>query len=224
MQVLVVEDRELYRDILVGFLSGCRQVTAVDTAPDGRCGLEKWRNKRHPLVLLDILMPQLSGLRVLQTINQERPGTRVAVISARRDPATLLQLHQLQPWSHIDKHAVNLYQLRRIIANLVKGTTFVSETLTAEVQRLRSDPDCYDKLLTRRELEILKWIGGGYSDAEIGLQLNLRAASVQVHRRNLLRKLNCPSSIRLMRKAQELGLWMAEFHPLQLAESYHILN
>ena len=222
MKVIVVEDQILFQEFLVGLIRDRLAMDVVGVATDGETALDLIMLEKPDLVILDVLIPKLSGIRVAKTILDKRPTTRILAISSETDIKTIHQINQLNIAGFIDKNEATVELLTEAINTIQKGKRYFSESLKLAVRELRSDPLAFQKILTRREQEVLTYIGGGHSDAEIGKKLGLSGTSVQSHRRNLFRKLDVHSTPELIRFANESGFWKASFSKMGLSESYHI--
>jgi two-component system nitrate/nitrite response regulator NarL len=221
MKTLIVEDQALFRDFLVAVLERNDQLLPIGTAADGEEALEVFKRHQPRLVLLDILIPEHSGIIVAKKILSMAPLTRIIAISAEKDPKTLHQVQRLRLSGFIDKNATNAVQLNEAIQQVLKGGTFFSESFLATLKKLRADPNAFHKILSKREQEFLTLVGAGLGDEEIAEALGIREASVPSHRQNLFRKLGLHSNTELVRYAHETGFWKPEFNDLNLRNSYH---
>lgn len=221
MKVVVVEDQVLFKEFLIDLVEKRLAHEVVGTAADGEEALTVIRRELPDLVILDILIPKLSGILVARTIQEERPSTRILAISSESDIKTVHQVHQLNLAGFIDKNEASVEVLMAAIRAIEERKRYFSDSVKITVQKLRADPQSFQKILTRREQEILTFIGGGLSDGEIGQKLGLSDSSVQSHRRNLFRKLDVHSTPELIRFAQESGFWKASFRRMKLDDTYH---
>lgn len=221
MKTLVVEDQALFRDFLVAVLQRNDALLPLGTAEDGRTALEQFRTHHPRLVLLDILIPEQSGIIVARTILKEAPLTRIIALSAERDPKTLYQIHQLGLAGFIDKNETTTETLNEAITAVLNGGRFFSESYRNAVRALRTSPDAFHKILSKREQEFLTLIGSGLLDEEISQKLNISLASVPSYRQKLYKKLGVHSNTELIRYAQETGFWKPAFKDLNLEDSYH---
>lgn len=219
---MVVEDQTLFRDFLTGLLTDKLGFPVVATAGDGVTALELARQHQPDLILLDILIPQLSGIRVARTILDEFPETRIIALSSESDRKTVHQVHQLFLPGFVDKNEAGTDVLTEAIETVLAGKRFFSPSFRQIVRDLRKDPDSFYKILTRREQEVLTLIGGGFSDADVGLQLGLSPSSAQAHRRNILRKLDLHNTPDLISFARHTGFWKDEFARMGLKDKYHL--
>ncbi|MEY3001514.1 MAG: hypothetical protein RL648_1728 [Verrucomicrobiota bacterium] len=221
MKTLIVEDQVLFRDFLVAVLQRNDALLPLGTAGDGRVALDLFRAHHPRLVLLDILIPEQSGILVARHILKEAPATRVIALSSERDPKTLYQIHQLGLAGFIDKNETDAPTLTQAISTVLSGGQFFSESYRATVRAIRTDPDAFHKILSPREQEFLTLVGSGLPDEEIGRKLGISLSSVPTYRQNLYKKLGLHSNTELIRYAQEKGFWKQAFKDLGLENSYH---
>lgn len=221
MKTLIVEDQALFRDFLVAVLQRNEALLPLGIAGDGLTALEVFRAHHPRLVLLDILIPEQSGILVARRMLQEAPITRIIALSAERDPKTLYQIHQLGLSGFIDKNQTDTKTLSQAIDTVLSGGRFFSESYRTTVRDLRTNPDAFHKILSKREQEFLTLVGSGLSDEEISDKLDISLASVPSYRQNLYKKLGLHSNTELIRYAQETGFWKPAFKDLNLENSYH---
>jgi two-component system nitrate/nitrite response regulator NarL len=223
MRVVVVEDQILFQELLVSLLEEKLSHEVVGIAADGETAIEMIRKERPDLVILDILIPKLSGIRVARTIMDEIPAVRILALSAETDPKTIYQIHQLHLPAFVDKKEASADVLEEAIQRVLDGKRYFSASHQRTMAELKRDPVAFQKILTKREQEILTHIGAGLSDSDIGGLVGLTQASVQSHRRNLFRKLDVHSTPELIRFANECGFWKTAFPGMDLTDNtYHL--
>jgi DNA-binding NarL/FixJ family response regulator len=223
MRVVVVEDQLLFQEFLIDLLQEKLSHEVAGVAIDGEQALELIRREKPDLVILDILIPKLSGIHVAKVISEEMPGVRIVALTTETDPKTTYQIHQLHLHGFIDKKEASVRTLSEAIKMVEQGKRFQSGSVQQAVSQLKRDPNAFQKILTRREQEVLTHIGGGLSDAAIGQLLGLSSLSIQSHRRNLFRKLDVHSTPELIRLATDCGFWKPAFPRMDLTDStYHV--
>jgi len=221
MRIVVVEDQALFREFLIACLVEDMGHQVVGIAKDGESAIEIVRREKPDLLILDVLIPRLSGIRVARTIRHELPNVRILILSNQMDAKTLYQLDRLYLAGFVDKNEASIEVLTEAIQAISNKKRFFSESMKSSIHRLKSDPNAFQKILTKREQEILTYIGAGLSDEEISGMLGLSSASVQSHRANLFRKLSVHSTPELIRYASEKGFWKPQFSRMDLTDSYH---
>lgn len=222
IKTLIVEDQVLFREFLVSVLQRKEDLLPIDTANNGRAALEKFRLLRPKVIILDILIPELSGIRVAQQIRRKDPDVRIVALSSERDLKTLYQIHQLRLQGFIDKNETSAETLSHALDQILQGKRYFSNSYLDAMQRLRSDPDGFYKILSSREQEFISLAGAGLSDAQLAEKLGIRISSVGSHRQKIFKKLNLHSSTELIRYAQAMGFYKQAFRELQIEDAYHL--
>ncbi|MEX0323152.1 MAG: response regulator [Puniceicoccaceae bacterium] len=209
MKIVVVEDQSLFREFLEALVN--EQYELVGSAEDGESALELIRRTCPDLVLLDLLIPKLSGIELARELMTWQPAPRILALSAETDAKTLYDVSVLGLPGFIDKKDTTIDVLKKAIQTVGRGQRFISESVRQRLVTLRRDQNAFQKILSNREQEILSLIGGGLLDADISEQLGITVSSAQTHRANILRKLELHSTTELMRYALEKGFWKTEY-------------
>ena len=179
----------------------------VGIADDGVAALQLCREKKPHLVLLDICIPQTSGLIVAEIIRSEFPFIKILAISSENDPVTVHRAFKIGLHGYLDKSTQTLETLTEAIRKVSEGGTYYSESVLKVRDELLHEPLAFQKILSTREQEVLALIGGCYSDQEIGNLIGLSPSTVQTHRKNIMGKVGVHSTPELIRYALEKGFW-----------------
>ena len=210
IRVVLVDDQTLVRQGVRGLLELVSDIEVVGEASDGEEALEKVPELKPDVLLLDIRMPRLDGIAVLEALSKagSLPPTLVlttfddgdAAIAAIKAGAKGLMLKD-----------VSLEDLARAIRSLAKsGTAFqpaMTDSLMAAIRRgpSTSSDNIVSEALTGREREVLHLICAGYSNKEIADLLTLAEGTVKNHVSNLLLKLDARDRTRAALKALQQG-------------------
>jgi two-component system response regulator NreC len=203
IRILLADDHNIVRKGLRLLLESQPQFTVVAEAADGRQAVEQAEATNPDVVVLDIAMPNLSGIEAAQRIISQRPDTSIVFLSMHSDEGYVLRALKAGARGYLLKDSVE-GDLIEAITTVHEGKTFFSreignmlvEDYIREV-RTRGAEDSYE-LLTSREREILQLLAEGKSNKDIASALNLSAHTVETHRRNLLDKLNLHSFAELI--------------------------
>ena len=193
MRVLVVDDHSLFRDGIVSLLEAAGFVV-VGQAGDGRSAIEKALSLRPELVLLDIHMPELSGLEALKQIKARLPETRVVMLTVSEDEATLVDAIRSGADGFLLKH-LSGPEFIDMLEGLKRGEAAITRKTAAFLMKRMSQPDAAraespETVLTEREIEILQYVAQGLSNKAISDELTLSENTIKYHLKNILQKLN----------------------------------
>ncbi len=203
IRILLADDHNVMRKGLRLLLESQPEFTVVAEAADGRQAVEQAEVTNPDVAVLDIAMPNLSGIEAAQRIISQRPNTAVVILSMHSDEGYVLRALKAGARGYLLKDSVE-GDLIEAITTVHNGKTFFSreigkmlvEDYIREI-RTRGSEDSYE-LLTSREREILQLLAEGKSNKEIAGVLNLSSHTVETHRRNLQDKLNLHSFAELI--------------------------
>jgi len=187
------------------------EFSVVAEASDGREAVEKAETVQPDVAVIDIAMPNLSGIEAAQRITSSLPDVAIVILSMHSDEGYVLRSLKVGAKGYLLKDSAE-GDLIEAIKAVHRGKTFFSPEISKMLVedyireiRTRGVEDSYD-LLTPREREILQLLAEGKSNKEIAQALNLSLYTVETHRRNLQEKLNLHSLAELILYAVRKGL------------------
>ncbi len=203
IRILLADDHNVVRRGLRLLLESQPDFQVVAEAADGKQAVEQAEATRPDIIIVDIAMPNLSGIEAAQRICSLFPQTGIVVLSMHSDEAYVLRALKAGARGYLLKDSVE-GDLIEAIKAVHQGKTFFSaeisrmlvEDYVREI-RARGVEDSYE-LLTPREREILQLLAEGKSNKEIASFLNISLYTVETHRRNLQEKLNLHSFAELI--------------------------
>ncbi|HEX6946792.1 MAG TPA: response regulator transcription factor [Acidimicrobiia bacterium] len=210
--VLIVDDAELFREALrAAFVQEGFEVVAV--ASDAMAAIDRTREHRPDLVLLDLLMPGMSGLEVLGTILKVSPRSKVVLLTSSESGADLLSAVKGGASGYLTKDT----PLPRLVAamhEVLAGGAAISPAMGGKLfgvvrELLRHNGASVTKRapeLTGREIEVLSMIADGKTSREIADELFISENTVRNHVRNILDKLGMNSRFEAVNWAYREGL------------------
>lgn len=212
VRVVVIDDQTLVRQGIVGLLRLSGEVEVIGQASDGAEGLEVVAALRPDVVLLDLRMPILDGLGVLQALAAAGDRTPVLVLTTFPDDEALIAAMRAGARGYLLKD-VSLDQLVEAITALAGGGTLIQPSVTeALVRQLAGTSADVDPVglapepLTARETEVLRLLSGGYSNREIAAAMFLAEGTIKNHVSAVLLKLGVRDRTRAVLRGLELGL------------------
>jgi DNA-binding NarL/FixJ family response regulator len=210
IRVVLVDDQTLVRRGIRSLLELAGDIVIVAEAANGDEGLEAIRRERPDVVLLDARMPKKNGLDVLRALQAEQALPPTILLTTFDDDEVLLGAVRSGARGYLLKD-VTLEQLTDAIRTVAAGGSAIRPAITERVLRglenVRHDFDALSPPdpLTKRELEILRLMAGGYSNKEIANALGTAEGTIKNHASSILSKLGVRDRTRAVLKALELG-------------------
>jgi DNA-binding NarL/FixJ family response regulator len=209
--ILIVEDQALVREGIATLLGFAPDLSVAAETGTAASALELVETLRPDLVLLDLRLPDRSGLAVLEALQARGDATPVIVLTTFEDPPAMLAAARLGARGFLLK-SVSFEQLTTAIRAVAAGETLIHPTLAArgtDATRSRETP--FDAStepgeLSRRERVVLRLIAAGCSNKEIAAALRLAPGTVKNHVSSLLAKLGVRDRTRAALRGYELGL------------------
>lgn len=210
IRVVLVDDQTLVRRGIKSLLELADDIDIVAEAGDGEEGIATILRERPDVVLLDVRMPRKDGLQVLRALQGARALPPTILLTTFDDDDTLLEGVKAGARGYLLKD-VSLERLTDAIRNVAAGGSVIRPALTERVLRglehVRRDFDALDPAdpLTKREVEVLRLMAGGYSNREIADALGTAEGTVKNHASSILSKLGVRDRTRAVLKALERG-------------------
>jgi DNA-binding NarL/FixJ family response regulator len=210
IRVVLADDQTLVRRGIRSLLELAGDIAIVAEAGDGEDAIAVIRRERPDVVLLDVRMPKQTGIEVLRTLRQSGDLPPTILLTTFDDDEALLEGVKAGARGYLLKD-VSLEQLTESIRTVASGGTVIRPAITERVLRglehVRRDFESMSPPdpLTRRELEILRLIAGGYSNREIADALGMAEGTVKNHASSILSKLGVRDRTRAVLKALEQG-------------------
>ncbi len=188
--VLICDDHRIVREGLKHFVEAVPGVQRVETAATGEEVLARYDVERPDLVLMDVQMPGLGGLETTRRLVKAHPDARVIMLTAAADREHVATAVANGATGYLLKD-VSREQLCAAVANALAGEDLVAPSMRRAMAERAATSRNGDgaTALTERELQVLRGMAAGRSNAEIGRSLYLSEDTVKTHARRLFRKL-----------------------------------
>jgi two-component system, NarL family, nitrate/nitrite response regulator NarL len=212
IRVLIADDHPIFRMGLRKLLESDGGVTVIGEASCGRQALEMAQSLQPDVMLLDVAMPDISGLDVLRTLNEDGLKLKIVLLTASLDAADAMLALRLGAVGVMLKTTASEL-LFKCLRSVMAGQYWIgrdSLNLLIEAflqaQRAQTDPDRRPYGLTKRELEVVELIATGASNKDIAAQLQLSEETVKHHLSKIFDKTGQSSRVELALFASQLGL------------------
>jgi len=199
IRILTVDDHPLMRAGVASFLATEPGLQVVAEAANGEEALEKYRELRPDLVLMDLSMPVMDGLEATQAILEEFPAARIIVLTTYAGDEDVHRALDAGAVGYVLKDmlvADVLKVIRSVIAGRRGIPPAIAATLAQHTPRIA---------LTPRETEVISLIATGLTNGEIAQRIGRTEETVKVHVKNILRKLNAQDRTEAVTNAVRRG-------------------
>lgn len=211
IRILLADDHTLFREGVRALFASEEDIEVVGEAADGEEAVRKTEDLRPDLVVMDILMPGMNGIEATQRIRNSYPETKVLALSMYDDEEHVQRLLTAGASGFILKHATH-DELVKAVREVIDGGTPLDPAVAAKlvkdyVRRVQGPTESTNAGdLTAREMEVLQLVAEGHTNAVIAERLGLSRKTVDVHRTNLMRKLDLHDVTELVKYALRRGI------------------
>ena len=207
VRVLIVDDHAVVRAGLALLLQAEEDLEPVGEAGTATDAVFGARSVKPDVILMDVVMPDQSGLEVVPQLLKEHPETKVLVLSMQDDPRYVREAFEAGASGYVLKEAADT-ELVAAIREVAAGGRYVNPELGARLvaadteERRRADDDP----LSERERQVLHLLALGHTNQEIAKQLYISVRTAETHRAHIMQKLRLESRAELVRYALANGL------------------
>lgn len=191
VKVILTDDHSMIREGIKQLLEITGEIEVIGEAADGLECLALLKKVKADVLLLDINMPNMNGLQVLEKINRAQNDVKVLMLTVHNEIEYLIKAIDIGIDGYLLKDSGS-EELRKAIFSIYNGEKYIQPELTPLLnQKLVEKESDLDKIhsLTKRELQILKLIAEGLFNKEIGDRLNISERTVKNHVFNLFKKI-----------------------------------
>src|SRR5215469_5206295 len=184
IQVLSVDDHTLVREGIAAILEAESDMRLVAEATNGREAIQRFRQHRPDVTLMDLHMPDLDGIEAIARIRAEFPGARIIVLTSYSGDARMVGALKAGASGYLLKHT-----LRRELLDAIRAVHAGSRRIPPEIATEIAEY-AGAETLTARELAVLKQVAAGRSNKAIALDLQISESTVKAHLKTILAKLD----------------------------------
>lgn len=207
--VLIADDHAIVRAGLRALLLEETSFKLVGEAVGGYEAIDLVEKNSPEVLILDLSMPDLDGISVTRKLKPLYPEMKILILTLHEDEALLKEALKAGASGYILKRAAEA-ELISAIRVVMRGDLYVDPSmvrgLLEETKNTQVKQDQSMESLTPRETEILKLLVEGYTNRQVGQELNISIRTVEGHRANISDKLSVRSRVELVRYARQHGL------------------
>lgn len=216
IKVMIADDHAILRAGLRMLVNAQADMEIVSEAPDGEKAVQTARETKPDVVLLDLTMPRVGGMKALQQMAQVCDESRVVILTMHDDPAYLRSALAAGAAGYLLKRAVDA-ELIAAIRAVHRGGIFVDprlanvlvqDVLARKSTKARSKQPA--NILSQRELQVLTLVARGYTSAQIAKQIFIGVKTIETYRSRFAAKLGLRTRSEVIRFAVQMGLLTAE--------------
>jgi two-component system, NarL family, response regulator NreC len=209
-RIVLADDHNVVRQGLRAVLDAEYDLTIVGEADNGFDAIKLVERLLPDVLIIDVMMPGITGLEVARQIREQGSATRVIMLSMYANEAYVIEALRYGASAYVLKHS-DASELIQAVQEVRLGRRYLGSPLSqraieeylAQARETPSDP--YDTL-TQREREVLQLAAQGYANAEIAEYLMIGARTVETHRANMMQKLELQTQTELVKYAVRRGI------------------
>ncbi len=208
IRLLIADDHPVVRKGLRALFEDQPDMVVAGEAADGQEAIERTRECRPDVVLLDLMMPGKGGLAAIREIKREQPDARILVLTSYFEDEQVFPAIKAGALGYLLKDS-SPQELLQAIRDIARGQSALHPAIALKVIRELNHPSALPPTtdpLTARELEVLTLVGQGMSNAEIAARLTISERTVTTHISNILSKLHLASRTQAALYALRQGL------------------
>ncbi len=205
LRILIAEDHKTVREGIKLLIDGQIDMDVIGEADDGQAVLVEAARLKPDLVLMDISMPKMNGLKATKALREAMPHVKILTLTRHEDDGFLRQLINAGSNGYVLKQSAPT-ELISAIRAVGAGQSYLDPSLTAKVMgeyagRVLSLRGETPADLTERENEVLRLIAFGFSNKEIAYKMDVSVKTIESHKSNAMRKLGIASRIDVVKYA-----------------------
>ncbi|TMB90954.1 MAG: response regulator transcription factor [Chloroflexi bacterium] len=205
IRVLIVEDHTMFAQALQSALDATDDIAVLAVAPSAADGLAAARTTPPDIVLMDYRLPDGDGVETARLLKKEHPETKVVMLTATGSDEVFRKAISAGCSGYLTKDQ-NIDQLMLAVRAAYRGDALISPEMLSRLVGRGADRTQPGHDLTTREIEVLKLVAEGLSNAAIAKKLGIRLATVRNHVQSLISKLYAHSKLEAVATAVRGGI------------------
>jgi DNA-binding NarL/FixJ family response regulator len=208
IEIFLVDDHQLVRDGIKALLAGIADIRIIGEANNGNELLEAIKSQQPAIILMDISLPDISGIDLTRMLSLSHPDIRVLILSMYTNEDFVFNAMKAGARGYLPKNTSRQELLDAIYA-IRDGHEFFSDSISKVIlkrflrQATQPETDSEDspQPLTNREQEILKLCAEGFNNKEISIRLGISIRTVESHKNHIVKKLGLKSTVEMVKFA-----------------------
>ena len=206
--VIIADDHTIVRDGIKALLSEQEDIVINGEASNGSELFRLLSRTTADIILLDISMPDLSGIEICGMLKTEYPQIKVLFLSMYTTEEYIFNAIKAGAYGYLPKN-ISQPELLEAIRSLSQGREYFNETISNiilksyinKAKKVEPDDEIREHSLSKRELEVLRLFAEGFSNSEIGTRLFISPRTVESHKNHIMQKINLKSPVDLIKFA-----------------------
>ena len=206
IKILLVDDHKMLREGIRGIIERKAHMEIIGEASNGREAIKKSIKLQPDVIVMDVAMPELNGIEATKQILKINPDIKIIGLSMHNNKQLIKEIFHSGAYGYLLKDG-DTSELITAIDTVVQNRKYLSKEINQEyLPASNSNEVVSKKILSSREVEVLQLISEGKSSKEIGELLFLSSKTVDVHRNNIMKKINLFTIPELTKYAIREGL------------------
>jgi len=204
-KICITDDHKIVSEGIASFLIGNEEFELISSSTSGKELLKKLINTQPDILLLDIVLPGLSGIQLAKIIRNDYPQVKIVFLSSNTDKESLNEAIKAGGVGYLSKD-VSEEEFLSALKKIKSGENYFSSGIQNTLfhtytDNIKKDAKYSDEILTKREIEVIKLISDGLSFKEIAERLFISKRTVETHKKNILEKLDLKNTVDLVKYA-----------------------
>jgi len=218
VKIVLADDHSIVRDGIKSTLGSEKAISIIGEASNGKDAVELIAKLKPDVAILDITMPEMTGLEAVKKISELGINTKCLVLSMHDKEEYIMEAIESGAHGYLLKDTEK-EEFIKAIYTVAKGEKYFSivvsgilvngylQKVKSGTPLVKSNDETEDSLLTKREKNILKMVVDGHNNKEIADELMISVRTIETHRGNIMKKLKVKNAVEMVKKALEEKLF-----------------